>query len=228
MQLKLSDPQKRESAREYVYRVLSDNILDLHLIPGTAMSEKEVAVFLNTSRTPVREAFIRLAQEELLDILPQRGTYVAKIDLAQVAESRFMRETMESAVMKIACAKFPPERLSELRECLALQAQCIERQEYRTFFELDGTLHGIIFAGCDKARTWRTILQMNLSYSRVRAMNLLKGRCEMPRLFEQHQQIVDAIAEKNVERGQTLVNKHINKVILDVEELKKEYVGYFK
>ena len=93
-QLRLLEKEPRENVREYAYRVLYDNIMNLHLVPGTAMSEQELSTMLSVSRTPVREAFIRLAQKGLLDVLPQRGTFVSKINTEQLAEFRFLRVTI--------------------------------------------------------------------------------------------------------------------------------------
>lgn len=107
--LTLSLFKENESVREYAYRTLRENILKLKLKPGDKISEKEISDTLSISRTPVREAFIRLSQEQLLEVLPQRGTYISKINTSQIAEFRFLRVTLEQAVMKLACEKFPPE-----------------------------------------------------------------------------------------------------------------------
>lgn len=74
----LREKAPHETVREYAYRVLYQNIMTLKLPPGTAMSEQELSGVLNVSRTPVREAFIRLAEKGLLEVLPQRGTFVSK------------------------------------------------------------------------------------------------------------------------------------------------------
>lgn len=105
--LTLSLFKENESVREYAYRTLRENILKLKLKPGDKISEKEISDTLSISRTPVREAFIRLSQEQLLEVLPQRGTYISKINTSQIAEFRFLRVTLEQAVMKLACEKFP-------------------------------------------------------------------------------------------------------------------------
>ena len=228
MDLKIAERLPRESGRDYAYRVLRDNVLNLNLVPGTAMSEKEIALLLGISRTPVREAFIRLSQEELLEIQPQRGSYVAKIDLEQVAESRFLRETMELAVTKLACETFPDAMLQRLYDCLAAQEGCMKREAYEAFFALDNELHGMIFAGCGKSRIWNMILTMHLNYFRVRALNLYKSCYEMPRQFFQHQQLVEAIAARNVLRGQIIAQLHVNKVVLDAAYLKQTFSSYFK
>jgi DNA-binding GntR family transcriptional regulator len=80
------------SAREGVYAKLKEQILNLELPPGTALSEMESSLALGVSRTSVRESFVRLAQEGLVQVLPQRGTFVSLIDPALVEEARFMRE----------------------------------------------------------------------------------------------------------------------------------------
>ena len=77
---------------------------------------------LNVSRTPVREAFIHLAEESLLKIMPQRGTYVARINLGHVQESIFLRGKMEHAVMELACAApFSTEVMEQLQRSLIQQ-----------------------------------------------------------------------------------------------------------
>ncbi|MBP2631454.1 MAG: transcriptional regulator, GntR family with sensor domain containing protein [Firmicutes bacterium] len=228
MNFVISNKTIYESTREYAYRVLSENILNLNLIPGTALSEQDIAVLLNISRTPVREAFIRLAQENLLDILPQKGTYVAQIDLQQVSEARYLREVMEQAIIKIACAKFPTNELIELNACLKKQEECVEKEDYDTFFQLDWVFHGIIFSACEKSRIWQLITQMSLNYTRVRILNLKHGYYELPKLFSQHQSILQAIVNKEPIQGGEIVELHINKVVEDIEDLKKLYEGYFK
>ena len=74
------------SIRENVYRVIRENITSLQLAPGTTVSTQELAAKLQVSRTPVREAFIRLQKEDLVEITPQKGTMVSRIDLTR-AES---------------------------------------------------------------------------------------------------------------------------------------------
>ena len=81
--------------------------MSVRLTPGTAVSEQEVSSYLDISRTPVREAFIHLSQDGLVEILPQRGTFISKIDTALIEENRFMRLTLERAVIRLACQDLP-------------------------------------------------------------------------------------------------------------------------
>ena len=81
-----------------IYDALRDAIVGVALRPGQVISETEMAASFGVSRTPIREALIRLADEGLIDIYPQAGTFVSRIDLAAVREAQFVRQTLETAV----------------------------------------------------------------------------------------------------------------------------------
>jgi len=228
MKLEILPRDKNESTREYALRILMGNLVRVNVIPGTALSEQEIANELNVSRTPVREAFIRLAHDDLLEILPQKGTYVAKIDLEHVAESIFLRETMEHAVMQLACQEFSEESLEKMQNCLDLQEICVQKDDYIRFFELDSVFHGMIYKTCGKKRIWKMIESMSLNYNRVRMLNLKNGYYELPRLLNQHIDILQAIEDSDWPKCEAVSNIHINKALNDIEELKNRYPVYFK
>lgn len=217
---------QQESAREYVYRLLKANIINLTLQPGQSISEQEIAERLHVSRTPVREAFIKLSQEKLLDIYPQKGTYVSLIDTDQVEESKFVRETLEKEVIQQACIAFPGEDLFQLQSCVALQELCISEKNYHKFFELDENMHATIFKGCKKARTWSMLQHMNAHYNRVRMLNLAVG-FDWEQLIHQHKELVRAIRQKDRALAKKTIDLHLNKVVVDLEYLRGEYGHYF-
>ena len=113
--MELLDRQPSENARSYALRVLLHNIITLELAPGSAVSENELSQILKLSRTPVREALIELSKMGLVDIQPQRGSYIAKIDYELVEESRFMRLVLENAVLALVCEGISPEHEEMLR-----------------------------------------------------------------------------------------------------------------
>lgn len=226
--LALLKQEPNESVREYAYRVLLENIMSLHLVPGTAMSEKEVSEMMSISRTPVREAFIRLSQAGLLDVLPQRGTYVSKIDTAQIAEFRFLRLTLERAVMELACEEFPEEEMDLLEENLLQQEKVLNQPGGSKFYELDNEMHCIIFSGCSKPHIWQILQDANINYIRARVLNVSSNQAKLNILYDQHQKIVEAIAKHDKKLGIDIITKHINKVVGDVDLLRKEHPQYFQ
>ena len=222
MNIRLIERFSQESTREYVCRLLRANIVDLTISPGSPVAEKDIAEILQVSRTPVREAFIKLAQEGVLEIIPQKGSYVSLIDPEQVEDVRFCREVLEKEIIKIACTAFPKEDLFKLQSSLTLQKLCIQEKNYTRFFELDAEMHSAIFSGCKKSRVWTMLQQMNIHYDRVRMLNLLLG-LDWELLLNQHNEIYDAIVERNVEKGLRVLDIHLNKVTIDLKQLQEQF-----
>ncbi|MEK0316281.1 GntR family transcriptional regulator [Cohnella sp. 56] len=214
------------SARETVYVKLREQILNLELAPGTALSEKESSLVLGVSRTPVRESFVRLAQEGLVQVLPQRGTFVSLIDPALVEEARFMREHLERAVVRLACAHFPDGHLHALEDNLALQLMSIERGDDRRLFELDEAYHRILFDGCGKLNTWRAIGQMNVHLNRSRMLRLVADR-QWRHLYEQHETILLAVKDGDADRAERVMQEHLLLSVRDLAHLMDKYPQYF-
>lgn len=227
MDIHLIERFAQESTRQYVCRLLRTNILNLKLLPGSAVSEKEIADILQVSRTPVREAFIKLAQDGMLEIIPQKGSYVSLIDPEQVEEVRFCRESLEKEIIRLACTSFAKQDLFKIRSSLTLQALCIHEKKYVSFFALDEEMHGIIFTACRKSRIWAMMQQMNTHYNRVRMLNLVFGY-DWALLLQQHQEIYEAICEQDVKKGLQVINVHLNKVTIDLKQLQNQFGDFFK
>lgn len=102
-----------ETGRAYALRILKQNISDTTLRPRTLLSENELSKMLGLSRVPVREALIELSKSDIIEILPQRGSRVAPIDLKLVEEAGFFRRTLECAVVKLVCEKAAVKELSD-------------------------------------------------------------------------------------------------------------------
>ena len=102
-------------------RVLLYNIIHIELRQGSAVSENELSSSISLSRTPVCEALIELNRIGLVEIRPQRGSYISKIDYAIVEESGFVRFVMETAVVKRACESITDAYLFALEQNIAQQ-----------------------------------------------------------------------------------------------------------
>ena len=95
----LEERRNGESTREYALRILKANIIQMILEPGCPIGEQKIAKELGMSRTPVREALVELMKTRIVEILPQKGTYVSYLDYDLVEEARFMRMTLELALL---------------------------------------------------------------------------------------------------------------------------------
>jgi DNA-binding GntR family transcriptional regulator len=179
---------------------------------------------LHISRTPVREAFIRLVEAGLLEIYPQRGSFVSLIDIEQAEEACFVRKVVEKAIIKEACESFPENDLFDLSANLAIQNFCKQEKNYEKLFQLDNEFHRIIYRGCGKERVWRHISRMNYNFDRLRIIRLSRG-ISWDLIIHQHEQIAQLIREKNSAQVDNAVDEHLPKAFVD--ELTIQHPEYF-
>lgn len=227
MVIKLAENKSSESISEYAYRTIRKNIIDLNLKPGEAITENEVANALNVSRTPIRDAFSKLVREDLLEIYPQRGTFVSLINMKHIKEAQFLRINVEVPVMKLACENFNDNILFQLEANLVQQQFCIDRENYAVNIDLDNKMHYLIFKGCEMDRLWEIIRSMSGDLDRTRTLNLISV-FDWDEVLKQHKRIVDAIKDKDIKNGEKMMHEHLMKVIKDQTILKEKYSQYFK
>jgi GntR family transcriptional regulator, rspAB operon transcriptional repressor len=223
--------QRNESGsrRQYVYTYLYQNILSLNLPPGCALSENEIAKQLNVSRTPVREAMIQLEKQDLVEIVPQVGTFVSQINPALVEESRSMREVLESANIKEAADRLSVSNLFELEKCLSIQKVMITEGNYREFLTYDDFFHESIFSSLGKERTWQAIDLMNSQYKRLRLFRLMTiSTSDWEEIVKEHEGIYTALKNRDACLAQKLMKEHLTKAPFHMDELKAKHPEYFK
>jgi DNA-binding GntR family transcriptional regulator len=212
--------------RDHVYARLKKDIMELKLEPGRLISEKEAIEMLQVSRSPIREAFVRLAQEGLIETVPQKGSFISLIDLRHVEESRFVRETLEAAVVREACERLGPEQLLHLQNLLGLQELAASEGNFTRLFGLDEAFHHSIVTGSGKSRTWSLMQQFSTHYHRIRLLRLASNT-DWQTIISQHHDIVRAIREKDPDTAETVMRRHLNRVVVEKEELMQKYPGYF-
>ncbi|RQW21562.1 GntR family transcriptional regulator [Bacillus sp. C1-1] len=220
------DLEVKGSTRDFAYHYLKERIIDWDLKPGTKISEKEVAEEISVSRTPVREAFLQLAQEELLIIIPQKGTIVSKVDLDLVEEGRFVREQIEKAIVREVCTTIDDSQLFKLESNLMMQELCLKKGSHNQFFQLDEAFHELLFEVCNKKRTWNHIRKMNSHFDRLRMLRLVKIH-DFKVILGQHKDIYQCIVEQKPDQAEVIMEKHMKLVFIESKELKMKNPEYF-
>lgn len=215
----------KETAREYACRILKINIIMLELKPGSLVSENELAMEMGLSRTPVREALIELSKSKIVEIYPQKGSYISKIDYSLVEEARFLRLVLEKAIMELVCTEVDQEGLHELQENVKLQEFYLNNLAPNKLFELDNQFHYQLFVLAHKTQTYSLLDSMTAHFDRVRSMSLTTVKDI--KIIEDHNQILRAIENHDPEEGVRLITKHLSRYKLDEEELRHLYPNYF-
>ncbi|WP_447530523.1 GntR family transcriptional regulator [Vreelandella sp. TE19] len=227
LQVLWQDTSENEPVRQRLYHVLRQSIIQMALAPGKALSEKEVADAFSVSRQPVREAFIRLSEAGLVEVRPQRGTYVVKISQRAVLEARFVREAVEVAVVRQATAKgLAPEVLSELHDLLTRQRRCIEPHDTVGFYQLDERFHKTLSLAVDQSSAWKVIEEVRVQLDRVRYLSV-PDTTPIARLVDQHADIVAAIEERDVALAEQAMRRHLREIFVSLPDLVKRFPEMF-
>lgn len=220
--------QRNESASisAQVHRQLRGAIIRGEINPGVALSESEIARQYATSRQPVREAFIKLAEERLVSIQPQRGTFVVKISVADVLDARFVREAIEVAVVREAATSAPLSAIKELRS-LITQQSAMESGHNVEFLALDEEFHRTIALSVGRAHAWRVIEGIKAQMDRIRYVSL-DAATPIALIIEQHKRIVDGIEAGDPTVAAAAMRSHLREITISLPSIASRFPEMFE
>ncbi|RPE66574.1 DNA-binding GntR family transcriptional regulator [Pacificibacter maritimus] len=217
------DQQKAVSPQLRV--VLRSRIIRNNLKPMSRLSEPELAKEYGVSRQPVREAFITLVDEGLLEIRPQRGTFVKKIDYEAVLNARFVREAVEADIIRQLASRPNAELVANLRQEIADQYKAASGSPLQ-FIELDERFHRSLAQAAGVARAWDYLEAIKSQMDRVRFMTFE----EFPSitLVKQHEQVVDLIEQQDVKAAEEAMRSHLREILKSLPKVHEIYPEYFE
>ena len=218
---------RRRGASGTAFAWLRAEILSGRLRPGQALSENEIAHRLGVSRTPVREAIIRLENEGLLSVRPQVGTTVAPIDVENVADVQFLREAIECRTVALAAQRITPADARELRRQLKEQARVAARGDHAAFVPLDDRMHQKLVAMSGRPRVWRAVEDAKAQLDRVRFLSL-EDPAWLATIYEQHVQIVERVLEADADGAVAAMSRHLRAVFASIAMIAGDRPEYFR
>ena len=220
--LRLADPIVPQMMQR-----LRQAIIEMQLKPGQALSEADIARRYGISRQPVREAFIKLREIGLLQILPSRGTYVVKISVREVLNARFVREAVECAIVRSAAELINEAGCARLDGLIEEQKRVIAAGDYRAFYILDEAFHREIanVIECDYAV--RVVESARAQIDRVRFLSL-PGITSLDILIEQHQAIARALAARDAASAEAAMRQHLREILAALPSLARLHPDVFE
>lgn len=221
----------QETTREYIYRVLKDDIIYLKLEPGVIISENDISKRFNVSRTPVRDVFSKLQIDNLVEVKPQRGTFVSLIDLDYVRDIIFMRNCVETEIYSELAAGITEDQLQSLKENLIRQKQTIEAISLGApeldYFKIDSEFHKLAYGYVRRARLWEVIQQLKVHYTRFRMLDLVETK-DFETLYHEHCAMVDILEKRDRKRMSAIMEEHLYGGINRLgDKIKDKYRSYF-
>ena len=209
-----------------LYRHLRSAIVRGELHPGQALSEAEIAKQFTTSRQPVREAFIKLSEERLVVIQPQRGTFVIKISVDDVLDARFVREAIEVAIVLEASTKIQPDEIVNLRRIIDAQVEAMHGHSDE-FLALDEEFHRALALSVGRSHAWRVIENIKAQMDRIRYLSL-DDATPTPLLVEQHRKIVDGIEAGDPMAAVAAMRTHLRQIMTSLPAIAEKFPELFE
>jgi DNA-binding GntR family transcriptional regulator len=210
-----------------VYAALHADIIAMRLPPGATLVEKDLCRTFGVSRTPVREALLRLAEENLVDIYAQIGTFVSRIAAPAVRDAMAMRQALESVTAKHAALNADPIAVRALRRLIATQRECAAAKALAEFHAADEALHQAIAEIAGHPNFWRVIKREKAQIDRFRLLTLpIPDR--PARVVAEHNAIVEAIAERNPPAAEAAMRSHLDSVLPVFDEIRSAHPDFFE
>lgn len=205
-----------QSKAERVYQELRRRIRELVLPPGAPLRKEELALELGVSRAPVSEAVARLADEALVNVYPQHGSFVAPIRANDVRESLFIRTALEIEAARRVTQAADPVLLSRMEHNLHCQDEALGAGDLTRFYDLDEDLHAMIFSALNAPRALRLLEAARAPLDRPRRLTLPQQDRAGSTLAE-HRRLVDAIKSGDPEFASAAMRLHLTTVARTVE-----------
>jgi DNA-binding GntR family transcriptional regulator len=214
-------------ARGQVHATLRDAIVSAELEPGRQVSENELAEWLGVSRTPVREALIRLRDDRLIEIVPQLGTFVSRISDAAIEDAQFVRESLECAAIRITAERAGASDVAALEGLLRRQEEVRDAHDFARFYVLDDELHGALCELSGHGIAWSLGQRANGHLNRVRRLSLPQPRY-LAEMVAEHRLVVDAVRRGDPDAAEAALRHHLRMVLSSLPAIQAAHPDYFE
>lgn len=225
LMLERAETLQRRTTTDVVFDQLHEEIASLAILPGSKLSESDIAQRFGVSRQPVRDAFNRLENLDLLLIRPQRATEVRGFSMERIAHARFVRLAIELEVIQRACSIWDSTRAVALEQNLKQQQQALDSMQPDQFHALDYHFHKLICELGGYPMAFDTIEECKKKMDRLCVLSLDR-KDESATLFDDHQRLAKALKDRSAADAIAVARQHFSRlddIIADVHNKHSEY-----
>ena len=199
-----------------VYADLREQLISLKRLPGEVISEAAIADSYGVSRTPVREAILRLAGEGLIEIFPQSGIFVSRIPLSALPEAIIIRKALEETTSRLAAKRATASQLLALQSILQRQREASAANDYDAFHDGDELFHSTIADIAGYPGIWALILHVKVHVDRYRRLTLPQaGR--LADVIAEHEKIYAALEAHSPSAAVAAIGAHLDRLMSDIQ-----------
>lgn len=219
------------SLNQLTYDYLKKDIMTFALQPGEPVSAAKIAERYNVSRTPAREALVKLETEGLVDIFPQSKSVISKIDINRAKQEWFIRKTLELGMVDDLFEHVQESDIYKMRsfnrKMIEIAADKLTQEAAFEYLRYDNEFHAMTYHIAGQPLAADTIANTMAHYNRIRLLidleNFYKNRT-----VTTHEQLIDLIEKKDREGYRELLKKHLGFIIQDIERLRETNPQLFK
>lgn len=216
---------RRVTFAELAYGQIREAILTTKILPGTAVSENELAAATGVSRTPIREAVRRLGEERLVEVDPVHGTIVSLIDTARAEQAVFVRRVVEREVLSNK-GRLSEDELAELEAQIVQHERAIEDGDDIAAARLDFDFHLLLMTVCGCAEAGVAIRAISSDITRIMYLSGADGDY-FASVAADHRQLVGLLRIGAFAEALDLLDRHLGGFVVDQERLKGQSSDYF-
>jgi DNA-binding GntR family transcriptional regulator len=214
------------TASAKIYADLRGELVSLQRPPGAAISEAEIALAYGVSRTPVREAILKLADDGLVEIFPQSGIYVSRIPLSALPEAILVRKALEETTARLAAERATASQALQLHSILERQREADDAHDSEAFHQADEKFHAAIAEVAGHPGIWTLIQQVKIQVDRYRRLTLPQaGR--IGGAIAEHAAILAAIEAGAPARARRAMEAHLDRLLRDISAIQNTRPEFF-
>lgn len=200
------------TAASKIYSELRVELVSLQRRPGEPISEAQIALSYGVSRTPVREAILKLSDEGLLEVYPQSGIFVSRIPIADLPEAIIIRKALEETTARLAAERATSSQILALQSILERQREANAAGDSNTFHQADEMFHAAIADVAGYPGIWKFIQQVKVHVDRYRRLTLPQhGR--IAKVIVEHEAVLTAIEAHEPERARQAMEIHLESLL---------------
>ncbi|MQY46970.1 FCD domain-containing protein [Rhizobiales bacterium RZME27] len=197
------------NASQRIHVNLRNEIISMRRRPGDPIHEKDIAQTCGVSRTPVREALLRLSEEGLVDIIAKSGTRVSRIPVNGLPEAILARKAIEQMTARMAAELAAKSDILTMQAIVERQAEALRSCDFNGFHENDEALHQAIMRTAGYVGIWRFVEEIKVQLDRFRRLTLPQAH-RMERALSEHVRLVEAIDDRNQDMAATVMGEHLD------------------
>jgi len=215
----------RVTLGELAYSQLREAILTTRLRPGTPISENELSAAIGVSRTPIREAIRRLAEERLVELTSQYGTTVSRIDANRARQAIFVRQTIECEILQ-HCGSLDDGQLAELERQVLLHERVINAGDAIAAARMDDEFHAALMGFCGCPEGTRATCAISGDITRILFLSGA-NKDYFASVAHDHRRLIDTMRRGDYAAATILLRKHIGGFAVDQEILRRQSADFF-